>query len=154
MAEKNTVSTFGEGQFLFKQGDQGGELYVIKSGEVELTVIDIHSGEQVIVAVVTAPTVLGTMTFLEGDKRSATARAKSTVTCTVVNQEQRQELLKQTPPWLKSLLKDMSSNLRALNSKYSKLTKEYEALKQEHETLQKRVEYQRKYLEQSTASNK
>jgi CRP-like cAMP-binding protein len=67
-------TTFGNGQQLFRQGEKGGELYFIKSGKVELTVRNDATGESAVVAVVGDKSVLGTMSFLEGDLRSATAK--------------------------------------------------------------------------------
>lgn len=136
------LTIIGQGNRLFRQGDKGGELYVIKSGQVELTVQNESTGESAVVAIVDAPTVLGTMTFLEGDPRSATAKALTEVKCVIVNQEQRKVLLKQTPGWLRALIKDMAFNLRRLNSDFTTLTNENEKLK-------KRLAYLKKNMEDS-----
>ena len=140
MDEKN-LTVFGKSRTLFKLGEKGGKLYIIKSGEVELTVKDEKTGESVTVAKVGAPNVLGTMTFLEEEDRSATATAATEVKCMIIDHDQAKELLKKTPPWLRALIKDMSNNLRVLNAKYSTLVNE-------NEKLRKRVEYQKKQLDE------
>lgn len=127
MSEPNET-TIGQGQTLFRQGEKGGELFFIKSGKVELTVRD-ENGNSAVVATVGDKSVLGTMSFLEGDTRSATATALTEVKCVVVNQAQREKLLKTVPPWFAVLVKDLSSSLRRINGDYAQLKAENELLK-------------------------
>ena len=131
-------TTIGQGQTLFRQGEKGGELFFIKSGKVELTVRN-DAGESAVVAVLGTKSVLGTMSFLEGDPRSATAKALTEVKAVVVNEAQRERMLKAMPAWLGVLIKDLSTNLRRINV-------EYAHLKAENEVLQKRVASYKKKL--------
>ncbi|MBP9709091.1 MAG: cyclic nucleotide-binding domain-containing protein [Oligoflexales bacterium] len=121
--------TFGKGQELFRQNSKGGELYFVKTGQVELTVTNEETGQSAVVATVGPQSVLGTMTFLEGEPRSATGKALSEVTCIVVNQIQREALLKTVPKWFQVLLKDLSGNLRQTNLNFAKSFDENEKLK-------------------------
>ncbi len=132
--------TFGAGQTLFRQGDKGGELYFIKEGQVELSVRHEETGAEAVVAVVGERSVLGTMTFLEGEPRSATAKALDTVKCVIVNQIQRERLLNQVPVWFRVLLKDLSGNLRRLNLEFTKLRKDHEDLEKRYKVLQSKVD--------------
>lgn len=129
---------FGQGQVLFRQGEKGGDLFFLRSGEVELSVRDSTTGEPAVVAVVAPPSVLGTMTFLEGDARSATGKALTAVKALVVGQEQREELLNTVPDWFKVLVKDLTSNLRRLNVEYARLKTENEDLKKRLKILESR----------------
>lgn len=129
-------STFGEGQILFKQGEKGGDLYFIKSGKIELTV-RAESGDSAVVAELGERSVLGTMSFLEGDVRSATAKCLTEVKAVVVKAGQRERLLKTIPNWFFLIVKDLSANLRRLDEKYA-------ALAAENETLKKRIEFLKK----------
>lgn len=131
-------STFGRGQTLFRQGEKGGELFFIKSGKVELSVHN-DEGETAVVAVVGDKSVLGTMTFLEGDPRSATAKAVTDVKAVVINQAQREKLLKTVPPWFVVLVKDLSSSLRRINIEYAHLKTENELMKKRLTQLKKRL---------------
>lgn len=119
---------FKMGEVLFKQGAKGGDLFFIKKGLVELKVRDGESGNERTVATVKERSVLGTMSFLEGEPRSATAVCKTDVTCVVVTQTHREKLLKQVPPWFKVLLKDLSGNLRLLNEQHVRTVAENEIL--------------------------
>lgn len=121
---------YGAGQILFRQGEVGGDLYFLQSGKVELSVHTPRTGLNAVVATVEAPTVLGTMTFLEGDTRSATAKALTEVKALIVDTEQREKLLGSVPDWLRALIKDLSLNLRRLNMEYTDLKSENEELKE------------------------
>jgi CRP-like cAMP-binding protein len=70
------------------------------------------------------------MTFLEGDTRSATAKALTEVKALIVDTEQREKLLGSVPDWLRALIKDLSLNLRRLNMEYTDLKSENEELKE------------------------
>lgn len=131
MAEPNE-QTFGQGQTLFRQGEKGGELFFIKEGKVELSVRSDETGQSAVVATVGSKSVLGTMSFLESEPRSATAKCLTEVKAVVINDMQREKLLKTVPSWFAVLVKDLSSSLRRLNE-------EFAALKAENETLKKRV---------------
>lgn len=130
---------FGQGRELFKQGDKGGELYFIKEGKVELLVRNADTGEEAVVATVGDRNVLGAMSFLEGDPRSATAKCLTEVKAIVINQTQRERMLGQVPAWMQILLKDLSGNIRRLNSEYTRLTAENEKLTKRVETQKQRI---------------
>ena len=131
-------SAFGKGQTLFRQGDKGGELFFIKTGKVELSVRN-DAGEAAVVAVVGDRSVLGTMSFLEGDARSATAKCLTDVTAVVINQQHREKLLKTVPAWFSILVKDLSSSLRRLNVEFAQARAENEVLKKRLASLKKRL---------------
>ena len=130
--------TFGQGQILFRQGEKGGELYFIKTGKVELTVRN-EQGDEAVVAVAGDKSVLGTMSFLEGEPRSATGKALTEVKAVIVNEMQREKLLKTVPTWFTVLVKDLSGNLRHLNVEFAHMKAENEALKKRVESLKKRL---------------
>jgi CRP-like cAMP-binding protein len=105
-------------EILFHQGSVGGELFFLKKGAVELVVRESREGKEAVVAVVHAPAVLGTMTFLEDERRSATGRCLTEVEVSIVTRKLKEKLLADTPEWLRVLLKDLTLSLRNLNEKY------------------------------------
>jgi CRP/FNR family transcriptional regulator len=131
-------STFGQGQVLFKQGEKGGDLYFIKAGKIELTV-RAATGESAVVAELGERSVLGTMSFLEGDARSATAKCLTEVKAVVIKAGQREKLLKTIPNWFFLIVKDLSASLRRLDEKYAALVAENDALKKRIEFMKKKV---------------
>lgn len=128
MGEPNET-VFGQGQTLFRQGEKGGDLYFIKSGKVELTVRDGDTGDAAVVAVIGDKSVLGTMSFLEGDVRSATAKCLTEVHAVVIQEGMREKLLKTVPAWFAVLVKDLSASLRRLNAEFAHMKAENELLK-------------------------
>jgi CRP-like cAMP-binding protein len=134
---KETV--FGMGQELFRQGEKGGELYFIKSGEVELTVRNEETSDEAVVGLKVAREVLGTMSFLDNSLRTATAKAKTEVSAVVVNQAQREKLLTSIPQWAGVLMKDLSGSLKHMNDEFAHLTVENEKLNKRIENLKNKV---------------
>ncbi|MBP6218429.1 MAG: cyclic nucleotide-binding domain-containing protein [Oligoflexales bacterium] len=140
--------TMGAGRTLFKQGEKGGDLYFIMTGQVELTVRDEATGAEAVVALLGNKSVIGSMSFLEGDPRSATATVKSEIKYIMISQGQRDKLLQEVPSWLQVLVKDLSANMRRLNEGFIKL-------KAENSLLQKKCDVkdaQIKKLEELIAS--
>ena len=132
--------TYGVGQVLFKQGEKGGKLYFIKSGEVELLVKNSENSGEAVVAKVGPQSVLGTMTFLENEPRSATAKVTEEVKCLEVNEIMREKLLASVPNWFKVLLKDLSGNLRNLNNEYAIAVTKLNDVNRKYEAALKRIE--------------
>ncbi len=130
------VREFPPKYILFRQGSAGGDLYFIKKGTVELLVQEQKHGSEAVVAVIHAPAVLGTMTLLEKEMRSATARCLTDVHAVIVTQAQRDKLMEEVPQWLHVLLKDLSMHLRNLNEKYVQI-------KTKHDVLEKRMNLER-----------
>jgi CRP/FNR family cyclic AMP-dependent transcriptional regulator len=122
------TTEFAQGTVLFRQGSKGGDLYFIIEGSVELTVRDEVTGKETVVARPGARSILGTMSFLESEPRSATAKCVSAVKAIVVSPQQREKLLTQVPEWFKALLKDMSANLRRTNEEFAKASARNEIL--------------------------
>jgi CRP/FNR family transcriptional regulator, cyclic AMP receptor protein len=75
--------TFKAGQQLFHERDQGGICYVLRSGRVELSVID-ESGERLILDVLEPGELCGELSLLDGGNRSATAVALTEVEALVL----------------------------------------------------------------------
>ena len=67
------VTTIGQGQTLFKEGAKCDVIYFIKSGQVEISRIDEETGKKIILKTLGPESVVGTMAFLLGLERSATA---------------------------------------------------------------------------------
>lgn len=144
----------GAGRTLFKQNEKGGDLYFIKAGHVILTVRDEKTGAEATVAELGPKSVIGTMSFLEGDPRSATATAKTEVTYVMINQAQRDTLLGTVPAWFRVLVKDLSASMRRLNESFIKLKADYTLLEKKAEVKNRQVEKMEKDAEAEKASNK
>ena len=114
MADKS----FTDGEYIFREGESAAFAYVIKSGAVEITK---HStdGEQVL-AELTAPTIFGEMALIDGNPRSAGARANVNTVVTEVTAEAFVKYLKQNPDAAVRIMKNISQNLRTSNQLVAK----------------------------------
>ncbi|MDH3974000.1 MAG: cyclic nucleotide-binding domain-containing protein [Deltaproteobacteria bacterium] len=65
---------YSDGQLIFSEGDMGDALLIVESGSVELLKKD-PSGTEVKIAALPAGAVLGEMTLVNIERRSATAKA-------------------------------------------------------------------------------
>lgn len=66
---------FGPGEVLFRQGDQGDRLYIVKSGVLEVVATPSDGSEPQPVAYLGPGEVLGELALLTGSPRSATVRS-------------------------------------------------------------------------------
>jgi CRP-like cAMP-binding protein len=65
---------YGRGEVLFHMGDEGGNLYIIQSGRVKVTIPSVE-GEEVILTILSAGEILGEISLIDGKPRSATVQA-------------------------------------------------------------------------------
>ncbi len=66
---------FGPGDVVFRQGDQGDRLFVVKSGVLEVVATPSDGAEPVVVAYLGVGEVIGELALLTGSPRSATVRS-------------------------------------------------------------------------------
>ena len=101
---------FSPGQVIFKQGEPGTVMYVIKQGEVELQVGDkpfttVKSGG-----------ILGEMALIDNSLRSLTAIAKTECQLVPIDQKRFEFLVQQSPFFAIEVMKVMADRLRAFYS--------------------------------------
>ena len=114
MADKS----FTDGEYIFREGESAAYAYVVKSGTVEITK---HSadGEQVLAELV-APTLFGEMALIDGNPRSAGARAKENTVVTEVTANSFETYLSKNPEAAVRIMKTISENLRKSNQVVAK----------------------------------
>ncbi len=134
------VTTIGQGQTLFKEGAKCDVIYFIKSGQVEVSRLDEETGKKIVLQVLGPESVVGTMAFLLGLERSATAVCLSEVKCIEIKEAQRDTLLKQIPPWLKSMLKDLVQIIKGQNEKYLEAQRSIDRLEIKLKKMTKKLE--------------
>jgi CRP/FNR family transcriptional regulator, cyclic AMP receptor protein len=109
--EDTDLVRFAPGQTLFQEGEPGDRMYVIREGDVEISV-DSH-----VVATIGPGSVCGEMALIEDAPRSATARAVGDCAAVAVTQR-RFEFLVQEYPWFAiEVMKTMADRLRAMNER-------------------------------------
>jgi CRP/FNR family cyclic AMP-dependent transcriptional regulator len=104
------VRTYKAGDVIFQQGDPAEELYIIKSGKVE-----IRLGNRLLD---TLPEVciFGEMALVDHSPRSATAVALTDATIVPVDEKQFLFLVSRTPHFALNVLRVLAQRLRASNT--------------------------------------
>jgi CRP/FNR family transcriptional regulator len=100
---------YKRGSLVFVEGDTGAEMYVVISGKVRLL---RQEGEDTVVAAVAGPgSVIGEMSLLSREPRTATAQVVEDSVVMAVNEELYASILKNIPPWISSALKSLVRRL-------------------------------------------
>lgn len=107
----STVGThkFPAGHRFFAQGDPGDVMYVVISGDVQVTV------NEKIVETVRTGGIFGEMAIIDNRERSAAARAITPVEVAQINQQQFLYLIRTHPLFSIEVMNVMADRLRLLN---------------------------------------
>lgn len=107
---------FAPDTLIFREGDTGGDLFLIKEGEVE--VFRETPGSDVRLAVLKAGEILGIMTCLTREPRLASARAMTHVKALIVKQAGIRSLISSTPAWVHTVIKDFTLRVKDIDELY------------------------------------
>ena len=110
--------SYTDSEYIFREGESAVFAYIVKSGAVEITKRSA-AGEQVL-AELAPPTIFGEMALIDGNPRSAGARAKGDTVVTEVTEESFLTYLQQNPQAAVRIMKTISENLRASNQLVAK----------------------------------
>jgi len=114
--------TYQRGQIIFKEGEIGKYMYVVRSGSVELRV----AGKPL--EVLETGSFLGEMALLDCPHRSATAKAMTVVELVPIDKERFNKLLDHSPFFARDILQVMSQRLRRMNDEMLLMYKVIEKL--------------------------
>lgn len=114
------LRSYSRGDYIFREGERGGDLYIIEKGEVEI--LRLHAGQEVQLAEMKAGEILGVMTCLNDEPRMASARAKTGVKVRKIPHLRIKEQMASMPQWLNVVLKEYSIRLSQMNDSYSQST--------------------------------
>ena len=105
------------GREIFKEGDPGDGVYVVKSGEVQISAL-VGTGERRVFSKLAAGDFFGELAVLDNQPRSACATAASDSELYFIPREQMVELLTRSPGLSMALLQAISGRLREFNQQY------------------------------------
>jgi CRP/FNR family cyclic AMP-dependent transcriptional regulator len=111
---------FADGEYLFREGDPGTEMFVIREGQVLVTMR--AGGEELQLATLGRGDFLGEMALLEGLPRDADARALGETKVLAIGQGGLLMRLRRDPTFALELLTRLSGRVRELNSRLSRFT--------------------------------
>jgi len=102
-------------EYLMREGEESTEMYYLQSGnlavykrkgDIEIQIGTISSGE-----------LVGEMSFLDKNPRSATVKAMTNSVLVVIPLEKLESTLATVPKWMDALLRTLTDRLRKANSK-------------------------------------
>ncbi|MDG5816575.1 cyclic nucleotide-binding domain-containing protein [Chitinispirillales bacterium ANBcel5] len=104
-----------KGDILFEENSDGRELYIIQQGKVGVYKNSPHG--RIELATIEKNGVVGEMSLLDDQPRSATVIAGEDSSVVVINKAIFNQTLQQIPSWLSSIIKIVISRLRETNSR-------------------------------------
>jgi CRP-like cAMP-binding protein len=116
-ASKVEERSFTQGKIIFNAGDQGGDLFLIDEGEVEI--YTVKNGQEVRLSTMRPGEIIGVMTCLTDGPRMASARTLTATRCRVIPHSSVTKTVETLPPWLKIVLKEYGARLDQMNSSFA-----------------------------------
>jgi uncharacterized membrane protein len=111
LADMVDLESPGAGTLLFRAGEPGDAMFVVRSGAVELSVVD-NVGQKIVLSVVTPGDVFGELSLLDGGARTATAVAVEACELIVLDREDLTVLFRKQPEAALHLLAAMGKMTR------------------------------------------
>jgi len=115
------------GEYIFYQGDPGIGLYIVREGEVEI-VRENEQGDKVTLATIQKGDFFGELALIDGEKRSASAIAKTDTRLSVIFKPDLDEFIERYPKKGVKILQGIAEittvRLRTLNEDYFKMRTE------------------------------
>jgi CRP-like cAMP-binding protein len=102
---------FGRGAVLFQRGDRADGLYLILSGDVRL-VLEGDDGREVMLAILGPGDVIGDLSLLDGQARSATAITRTPVRVLFVASNAFESWLAERPAALRAMATGLARRVR------------------------------------------
>ncbi len=109
--------TFAPNKEIFKEGDPGDGLYLVKSGLVQISAV-LNQGERVVLARLGPGEMFGEMAVLDSNPRSATALAEQATEVFFISREGLLQLLENIPRLSAFFVRELSQRLRDFNGQY------------------------------------
>lgn len=124
LAQNVVKRRFKKGEYLVRQGDTSGALYILMMGKVSVIATSAQSsakGKEVILAHLERGDYFGEMSIMDGQPRSADVVADAPTDVLVLGQQQLMACLQAHPAVGLSLMKGLVARLRAADEKIESL---------------------------------
>jgi sigma-B regulation protein RsbU (phosphoserine phosphatase) len=136
MVNELPVEEFGAGAYLFRDGDPGENLYVLRNGSLEI-VLAADTPDELLLRTCGPGEYVGEMGLILPDgKRTATVRAKTDTSTWVVSRPKFAQMLQRWPAIAYSMVSILSERLDATNdATFRDLTAKNHALQKAYDEL-------------------
>lgn len=111
LAKLMDTHNFKQGEMIFEVGDPGAEIFIVRSGRVEIYV-ETPDGEKVVLGENEHGDVIGELSFLDGGPRTATAVAVEDAQMLALHRDRLQEFIDEHPHAALDLLTVVGRRLR------------------------------------------
>lgn len=115
VTRQHEIQKFTDGETIFSEGESSSEMFVVRTGQVEIS--KNVGGHALRLAVLDRGAFFGEMSLLEGLPRSATARAIGDVQLLVLRPGSLLLQIRRDPTFAFELLQQLSGRIRDLNEK-------------------------------------
>lgn len=103
---------FAPGNIIFRQGDPGRVLYLVKSGQVRIFINGLDGTETSVILLGRPGDIFGELAVIDGLPRSATAVAMEATVLLVINREAFRDHMRQNPQLALNFMQELSSKVR------------------------------------------
>ncbi|MGQ9629643.1 MAG: cyclic nucleotide-binding domain-containing protein [bacterium] len=118
-------ATFGriynDGDILFREGEPGDELFLIRSGQVEI--IKMVGDTEKVLATIGEDSIFGEMAIFEDAPRSAGARAKGRLEVLVFDRNSFRIIFQLHPKWTMKLIEGFAGRITRAYKELEKLAR-------------------------------
>lgn len=118
LARASLVRRYPQGQILCNEGDPGDNLIILESGSLRVSRL-LPGGDEVVLAVMDAPAVVGELALLDGAPRDATVTAQRGVSVRLIPRTVFLDLLRREPTAVEGLLRTLAALVRHGNARHA-----------------------------------
>jgi CRP/FNR family cyclic AMP-dependent transcriptional regulator len=115
MFQVATYETFGDGEVIFADGANGDWMYVVESGEVEIS--KIVNGRKIVIETMKPGELFGEMAYIDKTPRSATATARGTTEVGIIDRQFFDQEFNKLSADFQQMLKTVAFRLRRTTGK-------------------------------------
>ncbi len=123
IASKVTEKTFAEGGVIYRRGEPGGNLYLIKHGMVQVILPLYRHDKSQVVSVIGEGKYFGELSFFDGKECSADVQANSDVTLLELKRSDYDDLIAADPEIgydiQNKIILNLILTIRKMNAKFS-----------------------------------
>lgn len=105
-----TLRNYSHGEYLFRQGDEGDAMYLIDHGYIDITLEGV--GEETVLRTYKAGDVVGELSLLDGQPRSAGARANGPLRVMILRRDHFDMFISSRPKVILAVLQFLADRVR------------------------------------------
>ena len=121
------VETYRSGDIIIQEGDTDRDLYVLNAGVVEVSMREENG--TIVLSEIEPPQIIGELSFLTGQPRTATARAKTDVEVFIFPYENLESQISQLPTSIRPIINTLISRVKSQDRRIMELEEQLLAFK-------------------------